>query len=148
MTDWLSKHSWVILLPKANACIFHNSVMASYFNFYVIYTFKSSGFNYHMQYIHKEYDFVFIWRMFDSHRFIRFSPFWFINPLEYLPVQVSFRLLLWAGNTYIHIMFLPNYLFINFQGKCSKCFLEIISLYFCLVNSECDAYLPIDRSLV
>ena len=39
-------------------------------------------------------------------------------------------------------------LYFYFHIKCSVFFAEILSFGFCLVNSECDAYLPVDHSLV
>ena len=39
-------------------------------------------------------------------------------------------------------------LYLYFHIKCSSCFIEILSFGFCLVSSECDAYLPVDYSLV
>ena len=96
-------------------------------------------------------------RMFDSHGFVRCSPFWSLNPLEYLPKQcfspvLSFAL---AGNTYIHVSSLASYLLVLGRqvGLIWFCIfkssvLEILSFSFCLVNSDCDVHLPVDHSLV
>ena len=128
-----------------NASIFHNSV-ASYFNFYVIFTFKSSG--------------TCVSRMLDSHGFIRCSPFWFLNPLEYLHKQFSSPVLVFCfGWQPLLLRFLASKLFISirsdagradlflyFQIKCSSSLLKLCLLNFCAVNSECAVY-PVDRSL-
>ena len=88
--SWTESRNWALALCKTWQFIF----LQGNINILV----KSSGFHCTiMQYIHKEYAFGFISRMFNSRRFIRYSPFWFINPLQYLPVQFSFRLLLWLA---------------------------------------------------
>ena len=83
-------------------------------------------------------------------RFTRCSPFWFLILLEYLSVQFSSRLT--AGSTCIHgsihvsrqvglICFcIFNSSVLDF---CRNSFFR-----FCLANSECNAYLAVDHSLV
>ena len=93
--------------------------------------------------------------MFDSHIFTRCYPFWFFNPPEYLLVQFSSRLLIrlatlafvfpavyyyWVGNR--------ADLYLHFHIKCFSFSVEILSFGIFLVNSECDAYLPVDHSLI
>ena len=71
--------------------------MVSYFNFYDICTYQQEI---KFSLIHyREHDLCF--KDFDSHRFTRCYPFWFLNHLGYHPVQFCFRLL--GGNTCIHV---------------------------------------------
>ena len=103
-------------------------------------------------------------RIFDSYGFIRCSPFWFLNLLEYIPKQFLplFSLFALAANNYIHVSKLASYLlairqegwfffffffFFLLQTKRSS-FLQILSFIFFLVTSECNVYLPVDPSLV
>ena len=102
LTDWLTQQTF---MSDISTLIHPSSIILWCGELFC--TFKSSGFHYHMQQCntHKEYDFVFISRMFNSHRFIRCSLFWFINPLKYLPVQFSFCLMLSLA-THLHSRFL------------------------------------------
>ena len=121
--------------------------MASYFNYYVIFTSKSSG--------------TCVSRMFDSHGFIRCSPFWFLNPLKYLHKQFSSPVLVFcfgwqpllsrslASKLFISIRSEAGRadLFLYFQIKCPSFLLKLCLLNFCPVNSDCAVYLPVDHSL-
>ena len=110
LTDSASIHLWYCFPKQMHASSVTLWQVVLIFMWFVL---SSSSFHYHMPYIHKEYDFVFISRMFNSHRFIRCAPFWFINPLEYLPVQFSFRLLLWLATlTFTSRFLLAIYLLI------------------------------------
>ena len=87
-------------------------------------------------------------RMFDSYRFTRCSPLWFVNPLKYFSVQFSSRFL--AGTTCIHVSCYLSVLrsygrFLYFHIKCCS-LLKTLSSGFCLVNYECDASLALDHS--
>ena len=84
-------------------------------------------------------------RLFDSHILTRYFPFWFFNLSEYLRVQFSSRLL--DCYTCIHVSTWAD-LFLSFQIDFSSFFVEILSFGFCLVNSECGAYLAVDHNLV
>ena len=158
LTDWLSKH-WLHIYAWysfPNACIFHNPVVwrvISLFMWFVLSKVLAFTIICNSSAIHivKEYDFVFISRMFNSHRFIRCSPFWFINPLEFLPVQFflsyAFFVFCFSCLAALTFTFLTSYLIINFQTKCSS-FLQKFYLCFFLANSECDTYQPVDHGLV
>ena len=78
---------------------------------------------------HKEQDFVFISRIFNSHRFIRCFPFWFINPREYLPVQFSFRLMLSLA-THLHSRFLLAIYLLIFKPSVLVCCRNSVPVFF------------------
>ena len=95
-------------------------------------------------------------RMFDFYRFTRCSPFWFFNPLEYLPVQFCSRFLLWLAK--LIFTFPANYFLLAlrqsygwiifvFSNQVFWFIVEILSFSSCLVDSEYDAYLPVDHSV-
>ena len=86
-----------------------------------------------------------ILRLFDSHRSTRCSPFWLFNHFKYLPVQFSSCLL--AGKIFIHISTALG-LIVVFLNQVFHFFVEILPFVFCLVNSECGAYLAVDHSLL
>ena len=84
------------------------------------------------------------------------SPFRLVNPLKYLLVIFSSRLLPWMP-TFPAIIYISNALvgssaddlyFYVFSYPVFCFFIEILSFDFCLVNSKCDAYLPVDYILV
>ena len=87
-------------------------------------------------------------RMFDSHGFIRCSPFWSLNPLEYLPKQFSSPVLFCFGWQHLPPPFLlASYLLVLGRqvGLIWFCIFkssvpEILSFSFCLVNSDCDVH--------
>ena len=88
--------------------------------------------------------------MFDSHKFTRCSPYLFLNPPEYLAVQIFSRLLFWLAT--LAFIFPTIYTgaiyFCIFKSSALIIFVEILSFGFSQVSSECDPYLPIDHSLV
>ena len=85
----------------------------------------------------------------------RCSPFWFLNPLKYLFVQSLSRLLAGNPHSWAHssfLLFISTVLvrliyFCIFKWSVLL-FVEILTFGFCLVTFECDAYLPVDHSLV
>ena len=60
---------------------------------------------------------------------------------------MQFSSCLLAGNTFIHVNTRVD-LFLYFQVKSFSFFVEILCFGFCLVSSDCDAYLAVDHSLV
>ena len=89
-------------------------------------------------------------RIFDSHKFTR-------CPLPSNTFPCNFLLIFCIGWKHTHSSFLLFICTIPAQYKAgcfcipksfSRFFGEILSFGFCLVNSECDAYPPVDHSLV
>ena len=80
LTDQASIHNWYSF---PNASIFHNSVWRVILILCDFYFQKFWLIHYLIK------NMTYISRMFDSHGFIRYSPFWFLNPLGYLPKQLS-----------------------------------------------------------
>ena len=129
--------------------------VSSYFTFYVICIFRTSGlFIYIIYGITMNCVVLYVW--FDWRDILYFHSLILLNTLT-----CKFPLLFCFGwQSCIHVNFiLATYsattrlvvLVCSCIFKSNKCFfflVEILSFSFCLVNSECDAYLPVDQSLL
>ena len=85
----------------------------------------------------------------------RCFPFWFLNPLKYFFVQFLSRLLVGNPHSWSHSSFLlfistvlVRLIYFCIFKRSVLFFVEILTFGFCLVTFECDAYLPVDHSLV
>ena len=129
LTDWLTDSASIYeRYSFSNACIFHNSVVWRVILLCDLYFQKlwlSLSYAIHTR---NSYDFVFISRIFNSHRLIRCSPFWFINPLAYLLVQFYFCLML-SLETHLHSRFLLAIYLLIFKPSVLV-FVGIMYLYF------------------
>ena len=92
IVHWLNPQSFMRDIPSQ----MHPSPITLWwiiYNFHVIFTFNKKQSSRWFTKVNMTY----VSRMFDSPRYIRCSTLWFLNPLEYLPVQFSSRLLLWLA---------------------------------------------------
>ena len=92
-------------------------------------------------------------RMFSSHRFWRCSLFRFLKPFKYLCNFLPAFCFGWQH--FLHLCFLliiitrqVGLICSIFSNEVFLVFVEILSSCFCLVSSECYAYLSVDHSLV
>ena len=116
--------------------------MVSYFHFFFIYTHLQQEINFWL--IHLAMNYV-----------SRCFPFWFLNPLKYFFVQFLSCLLVGNPHSWSHSSFLlfistvlVRLIYFCIFKRSVLFFVEILTFGFCLVTFECDAYLPVDHSLV